>query len=283
MLRLGMVCALLVAGCDRPERSTFQDRLALAAEIERVKPFVLTCDGMVALATTNNITGQENCGTGDGMTNHGFAMLYGRIGSMDAVANSISADGRPWRSPQYKDRDTFDSFSRDQFLGLLEATVASGDKTYLKRVLDYEKRTGSLCPDDTDTKCRLTNSLRALSAAVMVGSKEASLLDVATVLVEAKTATGYQAFLTGRKIMLSKILGRSGHEKAANELHRRFPNNGYFAYIAGDNKAAGSLVLDCLRGINNPGDQVTYHHPACVANAAVFDIMSVGRAVLRGR
>lgn len=213
-----------------------KDYPALRAQVERVEPLLLWCDGGVAFPRKNNITKQPLCDVGDSVSTTGAVLLFGGIGDFSVIDRSIEANGRPWRHPSYVQRDTNNSFSRDQFLGVLEATVASKNKAPLKRLLGYVSRTGKLCPDATDNKCDLTPSVQTLLKYV-TGQKVVVLereLDENTILAEVHTAPiGYRVYLTARKLRLIHVTGHStaGYGKSVSVLHSRFPNSFYIRIL----------------------------------------------------
>lgn len=279
-----LLLPLLLLSCGGRDTTAALDiKSLLKKELIRVEPLLLTCYGTPAKARKNNKTGEPNCEVGDSVTDAGFATLYGRFDYKTGLYNSLSEDGRPWRNPSYRDVDLDNSFSRDQLLGIIEYTVSTKDTIPLKNIMTYVKRTGKLCPDANDNKCDMTQSMQvlvdlALGEDINVGE---DLLDMATLAAEATGTDGYQAFLVGRKVMLHKILGREGYNVAANTLYHRFPNNAFFAMVAGDNKRASELILVCLRAFKEPGSVVASHYPSCPAITYGHDVVSVGRWLIR--
>lgn len=229
-----LLLTLILASCgaavtpSKPEK----DYPLLRAQVERVEPLLLWCDGGVAFPRKNNVTKQPLCDVGDSVSTTGAVLLLGGIGDFSVIDRSIDANGRPWRHPSYVGRDTNNSFSRDQFIGVLEASWASKKFAPLKRLQGYISRTGKLCPDATDNKCDLTPSVKTLLKYVTgqkVGFAEREL-DENTILAEAHTApASYRAYLISRKLRLIHLTGHStaGYGKSVSVLYSRFPNSFY--------------------------------------------------------
>jgi hypothetical protein len=226
---------LILISCGTKEIAPAKPRAdypELRAQVERVEPQLLWCDGGVAFPRKNNVTKQPLCDVGDSVSTTGAVYGLGKIGNFSIIDHSIETDGRPWRHPSYVNRDTNNSFSRDAFIGAMEATFASKKFAPLKRLQSYVSRTGKLCPDATDNKCDLTPSVKTLLKYVTgqkVGVVEREL-DENTILAEVHTAPpGYRAYLTARKLRLIHITGHStaGYGKSVTVLNSRFPNSFY--------------------------------------------------------
>jgi hypothetical protein len=203
------------------------------------------------------------CDVGDSVSTTGAVLLLGGIGDFSVIDRSIEADGRPWRHPSYVKRDTNNSFSRDAFIGAMEATFASKKFAPLKRLQGYISRTGKLCPDATDNKCDLTPSVKTLLKYVTgqkVGVVEREL-DENTILAEVHTVPpGYRAYLTARKLRLIHITGHStaGYGKSVTVLNSRFPNSFYvrILYAMYFGKSFDPIAKDlteCLSRWEKPG------------------------------
>lgn len=260
-----LLLTLILASCGaavtpaKPEK----DYPLLRAQVERVEPFLLWCDGGVAFPRKNNVTKQPMCDVGDSVSTTGAVLLLGGIGDFSVIDRSIEANGRPWRHPSYVGRDTNNSFSRDAFIGAMEATFASKKFAPLKRLQGYISRTGKLCPDATDNKCDLTPSVKTLLKYVTgqkVGFAEREL-DENTILAEAHTApASYRAYLIARKLRLIYITGNAtaGYGKSVTVLHSRFPNSFYVRmlhamYFGKSFDSLASDLTDCLSRWEKPG------------------------------
>jgi hypothetical protein len=260
-----LLLTLLLSACGSavtPAKPT-ADYPELRAQVERVEPMLLWCDGGVAFPRKNNVTKQPMCDVGDSVSTTGAVLLLGGIGDFSVINRSIEADGRPWRHPSYVKRDTNNSFSRDQLLGVLEATVATKNKAPLKRLLGYISRTGKLCPDATDGKCDYTDSVKVLAKDVM-GEKVSKLdraKDELTILAEAHvTKADYTSYLVARKLFLhyrTKTTS-AGYTKAVDVLKSRFPNSLHIRtlYAVYHGKSLKSIANDltaCLAKWQKPG------------------------------
>jgi hypothetical protein len=218
---------LLFSSCAAPVDANTPQVVSgrLSAQVERISPLLAwTCDGRVPARSE----GVECAVEGDAVSMTGWALLYGNLGQWSAISDSIDSDGRPWRNPSRVGGNDLNSFSRDQMIGLIEGTVASGDTSVLRSVVDYIDKTGRLCPGDN--RCNITGSIMelwrlALGETVTAG--ESQINGWATE-IEAKTVPpGYQVHLIMRKIMLHAKLGKlsSSYSKAAATLKKRFPKS----------------------------------------------------------
>jgi hypothetical protein len=229
----------------------------LQAEVERIKPLLLFGCG---LPRESN----QDC-SGDGLSMAGRWLLDGRFadGTWEAMKASIDPDGKPWRN---SNRPEFDggSFSRDQYLGLIEATVATGDGEPLRRVRAYAKANGNLlCP--MESKCRVTPSVNLLAYEATGG--RASVLeraqDEATLISEASAnPPTYQSYLVMRKLNLWHELGHDtpGYRQAASILVKRFPKHIFARYVnvkmnGGDMGPVATDLLACMKSWNEPGTE----------------------------
>jgi len=252
---------LLIVACGKPAAPSFPVIVSerLSAQIERMTPMLAwTCNGRVP----TNRQGIDCYREGDAISTTGWTLLYGKLGAWSAISDSIDESGRPWRNPDRVGRDDANSFSRDQMLGLLEGTLASGDRARLQSVVRWVQSQGRLCPGDD--RCNLTGGIIELWRLVL-GEKVSEaerVINGLTTEVEAMNApAGYQVHLIARKIMLHANLGTltTSHANAAATLRRRFPeslfvrtvdavaNGGDFALLADD-------LAACMERWEGPGN-----------------------------
>ena len=239
----------------------------LQSEINRISPDLLYCDGMTTGTHKNNIDGRLKCDTGDGMYRQGWAIGIGAHGDFQSIMNSISEDGRPWRSPSYVNKDKSDSFSRDQLLGFLLATAKTGNTEPLAKVYKYFKANNyKMCKPDTDGKCNITDFFH-VTMAKLLGEKVNPLSVTAitrTMLIEAKVVTsGYTTTLIADKIYLLSLLGYSDTNmmEAATKIHSNYPSNIWYNTVyhlttlqnSDFNKPAAQL-LACMKQWKTPGN-----------------------------
>jgi hypothetical protein len=293
---LKYLALLLIVSCGAPkEQPRIKDYPALRAQVERVEPLLLWCDGGVAFPRKNNITKQPMCDVGDSLSTTGAVLLLGGIGDFSVIDRSINADGRPWRHPSYVGKDKSNSFSRDQALGVMEATVATKNKAPLKRLLEYISRTDKLCPDATDGRCQFTDSVNVLAKDVMGEkvSKAERAKDELTILAEAHvTKPDYTSYLVARKLFLHYRTKTNtfGYRKAVDVLKSRFPDSLhirtlYAVYHGKSLDGVAEALTACLEKWQKPGldwfgDAVSVE---CTGKAHGADLVSLGKFLLTYR
>jgi hypothetical protein len=286
---------LSLLGCGRKSSTepNFPDplRAALTVQVERVEPLLLWSCGM---PTEPN---RLDC-SGDGMSASGRVLLDGgvRADTWAAMKASIGSDGRPWRAPDRVERQRDNSFSRDGFIGLVEATIATGDAVPLQRVLAYAQAHGNLlCPDATDDRCKLTPSvLTAARYAMRQSVKTAEkLLDENTILAEAHTApANYRAYLVMRKLNIAIETGNfsSGYLASVNVMRKRFPNHPFVKFLAAraDKTTFDGVVEQvtrCLAKWEKPGSQwwgdAGYFSNGCAADSQGHELIALAKRLLR--
>jgi len=231
----------------------------LTAQIERMTPLLAwTCDGRVPARRH----GVDCSVEGDAVSITGWALLHGKLGEWSAISESIDANGRPWRNPERLGLDDPNSFSRDQMLGLLEGSIASGDRARLQSVVRYVQETGRLCPGDD--RCNITGAIIELWRLVL-GEKVSEAeraVNGWTIEVEAMNVpAGYQSHLVARKIMLHAQLGTltTSYAKAAATLRRRFPASLFVRTVdavanGGDFVAIADDLATCVERWEEPGN-----------------------------
>lgn len=227
---MAILLALVLTACGslsapKAPRLPAETSERLSAQVHRMKPLLqYTCDGRVPARRQ----GFDCVREGDAVSITGWSLLYGRLGEWGAIEESIDGTGRPWRNPLRVGGDDDHSFSRDQLLGLLEGTIASGNRKGLFAVMRYVHETGKLCPGDS--RCNLTGStmlLAKLTAGEEVSEAERATDEWVTLLEAKNTPAGYQAHLISRKIMLHAFLGTltEDYSRAAAILAGRFPKS----------------------------------------------------------
>jgi hypothetical protein len=290
------MCILFTLSCgvdSKPVIPKIQSE-KLALELARIKPLLPVSEGMAAFPGRNNITKELTGDVGDSMCFNGFSMLYGRVGKMSDVYKSVTEAGRPYRHPSYVDKDTNNSFSRDQYIGLMEASVASGDKSLLRKVWNYYKKTGKICPDGD--ACNMTTSLLLLSKQVLGDSfnKVEESSDEWVLQTEASSVpVGYQLGLVSRKLMLKAMTNNltKAYGLAAKTAKNRAPRNLWFRTMNfvsnnGDDSDfvnIGNNLLVCLQSWKAPGKDWAFNHGnvQCWDNAVGWEYYSLGAFLLK--
>jgi len=256
-----LLALLLLSACgsgrqDVGDQSSYTSRLN--KQIERIKPELAFCGGVVAEDSPNNLTGEQHCGTGDSMLGTGIYVtgatpfIDNKETLFQGVRDSINEEGRAYRSPQYKvtPDPSGDSYSRDQLTGFLLYLIESRDVATAERVWKYYKKHDYvMCPDDTDGRCTITPNMMALISDTWkhLGlSREAVMtfnrgLDESSLRVQAKAApTGYPLHLISLNIWLRYKTGNltKSYADTATVLKNRQPNNLWFAFL--DNRINGN-------------------------------------------
>lgn len=246
-----LALALVACGSKKTETAppAPSARQALQTALERVEPQLLFCDGVVATEQPNNLTGQPNCGTGDALFNTSlyYAMTDGRTAnSADLRAGilaSIDAEGRTWRSPQYKGIDPIDSSSRDQVLGALLFAVKTKDADLVNRIWSYlETHNYEACaPVSPDHNCS-TISIFPVFHDVMtflgidppVKTTFNRSVDEELRRANANTLTGYELHLVSITLYIRALTGHNSesYAKTAQIIADRQSNNMWYAWLA---------------------------------------------------
>jgi hypothetical protein len=282
-----LILVLFLLACGEKSTPEVSPPLAdlLRNEINRMAPSLLWCDGQMTAPRNNNMDGRPNCDVGDGMAESGFLVMVGNFPNkqdiLAAMGLSIAANGQPFRAPSYVGVDNRDEFSRDQLLGLAAGTISGLDQSFLRRTRDYIRSTGSLCPNPSDSRCKLTDSMDIIMKDAL-GENVSSLdrsIDVTTVNAEAETVPeGYQAGLVAKKVFFQYRLNRiSGYSHAAMLLHKRFPQNLWFESVflvtnggkKSDYESVGQKLLQCMREWESPGLHWTWSQTSCKGKEAV--------------
>jgi hypothetical protein len=224
---------LLIVSCGAPkEQPRIKDYPALRAQVERVEPLLAwTCDGMIPARKADFPCIKE----GDGVSVLGrWIFDTGDKAKMPAILLSVGVDGKePKRNPARQGIDESNSFSRDQLLGLLEASLSTGNRAGLLSVMRYVQATGHLCIGDD--RCNLTDSTRLLVNEVLgkKPSKVERAKDELTIAGEAATVPpNYRAYLVARKLLLHYKLGTTkGYRHSAAVLRKRFPSSAFIQLV----------------------------------------------------
>lgn len=286
-MRLLIACLMLIS-CGKVETANPSvDSPALKEQVERVEPLLAwTCDGRVPARRHDFPCVKE----GDAISMTGSVLMLGGIGDFSVILDSIDQDGKLWRNPERINNDTEPTCSRDQVLGLLEGSVATGNRSGLQSFMHYLSKNGRACDHDA---CRITPSIRTLFADVL-GEKVSEAeraFDAETLMVEAEAVPpNYQAYLVARKIMLhiqTKTL-TTGYAKAAKRLSQRFPESLYIETV--NNVASGEnhkhlikALTACLRDWKQPGPDwfgsATESH--CTDRMQGNDLVALAKYLLR--
>lgn len=285
----GLVLFLAACGRKETDRPSVPAAL-LEQDMARVESGLLwACDLPVE-------EGRKDC-SGDAVSMSGRWLLDGGPDAKvwAAVKRSIGPEGRPWRAPDRVGVQPTDSFSRDQFVGLIEGTVAMGDREPLRAVWAYAQRTGALCPDATDGRCRVTPSVSILAREAL-GERVTDLEragDEATLTAEAASVPGtYQAYLVARKVRVKAALGRltPGYCHSVTVLLSRFPKNLFFRFVnAQCGKEAFEPIAEglkaCLSAWPGPGREWAWNggNQACQAGAQGHEMVAMGRGLISSR
>jgi hypothetical protein len=290
--KLTLLLVPFMFACSHPSPAPVEPSMAeqIKAEIERIKPLLLVCEGAPADTRANEVTGQERCSTGDSIAHIGFTQFYApEFDFSSYVQGSIREDGLAFRGPMYLKRGPYaDDFSRDQLLGLSMYSVAINDSSLLRLVRDYARgHSWKLCDNDTDNRCTVTPGMRYLVADVL-GDKVSLAereYDKATDVASAHIVPGnYEAFLLAKRVAVRRALGRTDYDAVTQILSSRFPQNMYFRYLSGDDVA--EQLLSCLRDWKAPGTHHTFESDtsACESRpegSIGWEIVALGRAITR--
>lgn len=301
---LGLILPIFVFSCgDKADKEVSLPKLkapSLEKQINRITPLLLWCDGQSASPRKNNLDGRPMCDVGDAMSESGRLLLDGGTSWVpsvwDGVKASIEPSGRPWRAPSYVGKDTSNELSRDQFIGLMEGTVATGNTEPLTRVRAWIKANGNkLCLNPTDGRCDMTPSMWVLSSYVLgenVTGVELAI-DEAAINAEAiSVPLTYQAYLVMRKIMLLMRLDRltAAHANAAKIMFKRMPDN-LFAqtvyFMSHNGKETDFAVIAeklaaCMEKWEKPGREWNWNkgNVSCVPGTMGHEMVAHGRFLL---
>jgi hypothetical protein len=262
MKQLLLTLLLSACGAQVAPHTPQKDYPLLRSQVERVEPLLAwTCDGMIPARKHGFPCIKE----GDGVSLLGRWILdSGDTAKMSAILSSVGENGaEPRRNPARQGMPESSAFSRDQMLGLLEATVASGNRTGLQSVMQYVSATGRLCSPGDD-RCDLTPSVRLLANAVL-GKRPGKVeraQDELTIQAEALSSPPtYRSYLVARKILLWARLGQltKGYATAAKTLKSRYPHSAFISLVAavaghGSFGETATMLSKCLAQWEGPGD-----------------------------
>ena len=234
MIKKLLLCLLLTScGSKEPIQNPAASPLVsistdkLQAEVERLQPILLTCDGGYTKDANHTVTGRPHCDTGDSIL---FTGLLSTVDNVKAntdyrtfIANSINTDGHPYRSPEHlkicvtpehKD-DASCTFSRDHILGIVLNSIATGNCDSLVKVFNYAQlHFGRFCDGtmaqcsmsiasydiigDAYQKCGLTrplitninNSMSSYAEVITVSNNDSFQLELAVDFIYAKYLAG---------------------------------------------------------------------------------------------
>jgi hypothetical protein len=282
---------LLLLGCSVSKKAVYPDVHSdnLQAQIDRMLPKLLWCEGMMTPPLPNNKTKQPNCSIGDGMiyTSILFSVKGWPQNLVDnwtsAVSRSIRSDGVPFRNPVYAQfPPDIDSFSRDQHIGLLHALTTTRDLSVADRYFKYVKNNNWEACVDSDGRCKLvTNYGKFLKWEGMLYAMDDvfknisygsihrvnRVLDEQGLLFMAGTVPpGYQQHLVSQNIWLRVRTGNltKGYAASASVLAKRMPNNLWFQALDtlthGGNGARYNDIADQLTVCMDKWKEPGMHH-----------------------
>lgn len=207
-------------------------RVQLEKRAGAIRSWAATCDGVPL-----------ECDDGDGVAHAGLLCLSGEKASCEFVRRSVDASGRGWRNPSRIGRDPSDSFSRDQYFGLLMTIAATEDRDLAERHERYTDSIGGrLCPDASDSRCDHTVVTRGLSCRVWravglscsVQNTVATSIDSFTIALQTATVPiGYQLELNVEAVQIARAAGYEDDyiKDAAKTAYERQPANPYFRFV----------------------------------------------------
>lgn len=137
----------------------------LQEKIDEITPHLLTCDGGPTDAKGHNITGRNQCDTGDSILPLGLlSTVDNKAEYKQYIYESISLEGRPYRSPEHtrvcereENRNNPNcNFSRDHTIGHVLYAISTKDCTPLQQIYEYSQRhDGQIC-EGSVSQCSLT-------------------------------------------------------------------------------------------------------------------------------
>lgn len=224
---LFFIILAISCGKKKVDVNSPQPNISLVNEITRIESNLQWCGGMVSSAS--NLTNPW-C-DGDATCYQGHYQLLTKTDRFNWLT-ILNEQNQPFRHPNRVNLDKENEFSRDQLLGVMEASIysASAKETLAKIFSFSSKHNNKFCLNPTDNRCDLTTSMYVLyndlqNKAVLPATRQ---IDYSTRLIEAKTVPdGYQVNLLSRSIYLHAITGNltTGYVSAHNVLYKRFPNN----------------------------------------------------------
>lgn len=208
---------------------------------------------------TDGLPSKANNNCGDMVLFNGLLYYSGLLQAGNYIKKSISDDGRPTRSPRLANQEPeLDGFSKDMLLGILLYSLKSNDPIVLKKVIQYVKKTGCLCPKSSDNRCKITPTIAYLvnKVAKHLGIEEKLFTYLNTPffsLLEWSAAKfnplGYQLHLVAVKTLIRQELGEdcSGTVKVLNKRDK----NPFFVYLSEDKVKSYELLIERVDGTRN--------------------------------
>ena len=171
MRLLTATAIVALAACGTKVKSSKQVPVAptteqsIQAELDRITPMLLECDGGPTDNGNNNLSSRPQCDTGDSILPLGLLSTVAYKESYDTfLRESLGPDGRPYRSPEHA-RACADpanasnsncSFSRDHLLGHVLFAISQHKCDYLEQIFDYaQAHSGQFC-DGTMAQCSIS-------------------------------------------------------------------------------------------------------------------------------
>lgn len=199
---------------------------------------------------------------GDSMLWAGLLTAVGDKQFINGIRQCQSADGRLWRHPSHVQLSTKNTFSRDMSLGFILYFQATQDHKMADAWINYIRGTGYLFPpkQSTDNRHIVTPSLWWLMsyAGMRVPSfwrRTRWLYRPLNYIETLFTPRGFQTHLKGIVALIMSIHDGKRNKYIGQILHKREPNNAFFAWLAGDDHKANSLNISYRwRSKRYPGD-----------------------------
>ena len=230
MIRLLLLFCVFLVSCGKKiikGEEPLTTNQQLVQEIDRIEKLLVWCAGFPAREVTSDCDG-------DGATYHGFVSLMSKSPINEVFWSKIIDEvGTPYRNANRVKNDNLDAFSRDQLLGVMEAsTVSPVAKETLKKIWSYYEHTGKLCEPSSDNRCDMATSMVILKKDIFnekVTTWERQV-DETTIRAEGLLSPeGYQTFLPVRKIMLHAKTNSltQGYVNSFNAIYNKYPLNLY--------------------------------------------------------
>lgn len=192
---------------------------------------------------------------GDAALWHGLTCLGLKdVDICNQVSSFVEESGRPRRTPARRGTVEEDSYSRDMFLGFLAGSLQSRDVETFNKVMSYlQNNENKLCPKSSDSRCNLTFVTKVLAVKVgkAIGAGHQLMsqwsdgdLNIQLLAQSKVTRPGYESHIVGVELWLLKELNAfdAQGKAAAEQLHKKQPQNAFFAWLAGDKAAAANLA-----------------------------------------
>jgi hypothetical protein len=286
MVACGSPATVVVPEPQPPLEPT--SRELLQAELSRIEPLLLTCNGGPTDNKSSNVSGIPQCDSGDSILPVGLLSTVATPEELhnygEFIANSIAENGRPFRSPDHlytfnkrlaEGGDTSDSnfnFSRDHLLGIILYSMSSKDCSSLSKVYNYAASfQGKFCPGGY-AQCSISLPILNLigDAYGICGLTKTKAMEfsdnisaVAELLAITTAEPGYQMELAVNYVYAKHKAGTliTTAIPIVEKAVERSPNNEYFRYVLNlvtvnnevSNEQIGQSLLIRLQRWQGPG------------------------------